>query len=516
MTTPIPYRHPTYSPAPSESARAVDAVAASSIASATPPDLTVATAWLSNAIEHVRADSASGARTHVANGQEPAVVRRNGRFHMLYVRGKVYYSSCPENLDPRVAANWTAEVEAISRAGVSTAHGSLYIEGSTAYYYFVDTGDQNTYVATASTADLSVWTDPHTVVLGPIGNLGNKISGNSYVVKDGATYYMFAEGSVNTTDAAGTIYPWLTYLATATSPLGPFTIGSTPLQSLRPPPNGSVSGSWLTRENGKWVMIYHGQEWGRTGTPTDIYRATATDISADAWTITNDGRPIMTRSHPYEMDQVADPEVCPGPTGIPYLFYSAVNNVSGNFHVMCTQLYPTLTRWTGSKWIPAEPIGGGELPYWNAFVPRVTQNSPHLDPTGQIRTGTWALSTSPAGMVNGCCRTNTSAANGDQIKFDLALSPGTYSLKVVHPKGPDMGIARVDLAYGSKYSVLVIGTIDQYAAEVSANNVATLNFTVDGRTPARAQIWFTVAGKNAASSGYAVADQGWQVVRTDY
>lgn len=483
-----------------------------------PADETAPGTRLSSGFAHLRADPAPGARYPIktGNAQEPSVWRGGGKFHLLYnLSGAVYYTSCTDTADPRLAANWTAGVQAFT-VGHGVAHASLYVEGATAYYYFTDGADQRIYVATASTADLTTWTVRSTAVAEPIGNLTTKVTGNSFVLKDGATYVMFAEGGNSETDAVGAFFPWEMYVGTSSSPLGPFTFGAAELETPKPGGAGSVSGAWVTREDGLWVMWFHGQAWGRSGTPTDIYRAVNSGtITADTWTITNGGRPVFSRAHPLEVDQVADAELATGPTGIPYLFYTGIDNTTGSFNLMVTQLYPTRIQSTPYGWRNAEPLGGGEAPQWNAFVPRATQNAPHLDPTGQARVGTWGLVTTPAGMYGGVARTNTSAASGDYLDFDVMLTPGAYSFSLLHPKGPDQGIVTVDLAYGSRFYNLPVGTIDQYAATESPNNRTALAFTIGGTAPAMGRIRLRTISKNASSTGFRIADQGWSLTRTD-
>jgi len=492
------------------------------IPSSIEPDPAVAKFWKSSALRHVRADPAIGARSQLFNFQEPASAHFGGKFHLLVNGGTtagIQYRSCPDNLDPLVAANWTAPVAVMGSGTPARNHGSLYIEGTTAYYYYARADDQQTYVSTADVSNMLTWTDNPTPVAPAAGNLGSKLAGNSFVVKDGSTYYMFLEASYRIADPDNTVssdsYPWMTFLATATSPLGPFTVPSTPLMSLRVNGLGSVSGAWITRENGVWGMYLHSEGWGRMGTPTDIYRAANSNIATDTWTFTNGGRPIYTRAHEREVDQVADPDICLGPDGAAYMFYTAINNMTGSFQIMCTRLLPTLMRRVGSSWVEAEPIQSGEDAAFTPFLPRVTQNTPMLDPAGESRIGTWALATTPAGMYGGVARQNTSAASGNAIDFDVMLAPGAYSLAVLHPKGPDRGILTAKLAVGGKYFNLTIGTIDQYAAAESVNNRSVLTFTYRGPKPAVCQLRFIVSAKNTASSGFTIADQGWQLTRTD-
>ena len=84
----------------------------------------------------------------------------------------------------------------------------------------------------------------------------------------------------------------------------------------------TVSGACLIKENGQFVLYYHA---GRSGSlPTEIYRATSPDMLT--WTISNNGYPIITRAHPYEVDQAADASVLQTADGKLYVYYTGIDN----------------------------------------------------------------------------------------------------------------------------------------------------------------------------------------------
>lgn len=484
------------------------------------PDPAVTKRWLSSAFKHVTADPSPSSRYQLFGGQEPSIWYDNGKYQMLYTDGggKVGYRFCSG--DPLVAANWSSELVVVSHTA-TTAHSALFIEGTTLNLYYIDTSTKQVYLATSTLAAPTAWTDsPNSPLLNVLPGNGSA-TGNIFVVKNGATYYMFVESlSQDSLGADGTTNSWQMQIYTSTSPAGPFTqqLGGARLTSLRPNGVGSVSGAWITSENGEWVMYYHGGAWARYF-PNDGYRATSTDLSSDSWTPLNQGGPFIKRAHAREVDQVADLSAVRGPDGQVYLFYAGNDNTPGftSFQIMGTKLHPRLMEYVDGAWRGAERSTDARLPVNNPFTPRVIQNVPQIDPTGQATSGTWALSATPSGMYGNCRRTNTSAASGDSIAFDAILTPGTWKLTWLYGTGPDHGINTIDLAVGDNGSYFSHpGTVDAYAASPTPNNLVTKTFTVYGTEAMRARIRFLSNTKNAASSGYVISDQGWTLTRTDY
>lgn len=478
--------------------------------------------WLSSALEHVTVDPNPGSRNPLWGGQEPSVWWDLDQWNMIYTNGLGRLAYRYTAGDPTDPANWSAE-DVILDLGRTTPHSYLYREAGTLYLYFADHADQGIYVITAPASDPGgTWTAPVKVIQPtvPTGISGFH-TGNMCVVKDGSTYYMFIEQlAQNNLVPDGTTNSWQMFVATGASPTGTFTdtvntLG--PLTTLRPNGMGSVSGPQVFRENGKWVMYYHGRAWARFF-PDQGYRATTDDLAADAWVPLDSGRPFIRRAHAREYDQIADLHVAQHPDGHAYLFYAANKNFNpGWFYIMCTPLLPALMRRNESgEWSAASLRDNGELAVYNAYTPRVQQSVPYLDPQGAARGGTWALDTAPADMHGGVRRTNTSAAQNNWIAYDLMLAPGTYRLSLVHGKGPDHATINVALAVMSPSDfVKNLGNIEGYAAAPSVNNVSTLDFTVYGTEAAWARIRFMASAKQAASSGYIISDQGWTLTRTD-
>jgi len=89
-----------------------------------------------------------------------------------------------------------------------------------------------------------------------------------------------------------------------------------------------------------------------------------------------------------------------------------------------------------------------------------------------------------------------SAGNqNDAISFKLFLQRGTYTLRYLHKKGNNHGIAKFKLDGTSK------GTIDSYAAVASLNNISSItNISVPHTGLYTLQL--IVDAKNVASTAY--------------
>jgi len=191
---------------------------------------------MSTLLRDAVAGATPASRTRLFAGQEPSVYRWGGSFHMYYnLPGSgVLHRTCPETKDPTVATNWSA-ASATVVPGLS--HQSVYEEGDNLWMYGVDVATENLKVATATKATPETWTVVSTPVMtAPIGNQPTSHTGNSYLVKRGPSdYVMFIEANWQGTYEGATIGLWQTWVATGTSPLGPFTkVGTEPLHSLRP------------------------------------------------------------------------------------------------------------------------------------------------------------------------------------------------------------------------------------------------------------------------------------------
>lgn len=492
---------------------------------------------VSSKLRHLHAASHPRSRRYLWDGQEPSLlwVESLNKWIMTFTGGSgfsgTYIRTCPGDKDPTVQGNWTSQVRIVDLGvGRASPHSFTYIEGSTAYCYFVDDLDKTKlYVATSPVANMTdgAWTiQAEPVVPASPGNLspaGQRL-GNPSLIKIGATYYMILEcqngdnlGDPN--DGNPLTYSWQVYLMKATSPTGTFTKVYGPITSLRLDGTGSVSGLDPHLEDGKIVAFLHGNPWARY-VPDDIYRAVIDPaaIETDAWSITNNGSYVLQRAHEFEVDQAVDPSVQTGPGGFSYMAYSANDNTAGTFRVMITRLLPTKVTWDQSAgdWIASEHRDS-DPPRWNYVAPRKHQWAAYVDPDGEAKQGTWNLTSSPSGMYGNARLTNTTLAQNDYIDFDVILGPGTWQLRPVFLRGPDHGIVKVSMAFASKFFLTTIGQWDGYAASQTLNAATLLTpFTVRGRKTARARLRFQVTDKNASSSGYAASMLAWSLKRTDF
>ena len=110
-----------------------------------------------------------------------------------------------------------------------------------------------------------------------------------------------------------------------------------------------------------------------------------------------------------------------------------------------------------------------------------------------------------AGQMFGVAASGPNTQNA-YIEWPVSLAPGTYTLRFIHSKNTNMGIATVSLNGSS------VGTIDCYAGSSTSNNVTDLTgITVAGGTTL---VRFTAATKNASSSGYVLFFPGFSLTRT--
>jgi hypothetical protein len=278
--------------------------------------------------------------------QEPSVWYHNGRWHMIHTGG----SSSPGlgyawAINPR--GPWTKHTGPVLGQGTGglaggTYHTNVYVEGSTAYCYFPDLAAGGMLkVATADLSDPTTWT-----IVGTVMDLPPNSSefGNTFLVKEGSTYYLFYECEYSNN--------WQIGIATATSPTGTFTSIQLPLNTLWPESRSSnVGGMWVAKENGQWVMWYHRGPQASVGgpLPTEIHRATSTDMIN--WTPLDNGRPVLTRESPQDVDQVADPFLVEA-ENVWYLFWEGFDNTAGDAAatIFASPLSPALKQWDGTAW----------------------------------------------------------------------------------------------------------------------------------------------------------------------
>lgn len=315
--------------------------------------------WLSNALKDLRVPKAPQLRQAIltktlswesAALQEASVWIANGKYNMLYASaGGQGYASCPLTSDPTKPANWTKNATAVIAGG---NHASVYVEGATVYCFANASADNTVKVYTSNIADPLTWSAGTTVMTLPAGN---NAFGNTFVVKDSGTYYLFIEYQVTATGR------WQMSQASSATLTGTYTLipAATIMQSLWPDADHQGSGgASVFKENGEWVMYYHSSMNWNGLLPSEAYRATAPSLGADNWTMTDNKQPIIRRVTAYEVDQIADVDLCRTPSGVTYAFWTGMHNRNtGNGFVgalHCAVMLPTLKRWDGNVWVNAE------------------------------------------------------------------------------------------------------------------------------------------------------------------
>lgn len=331
---------------------------------------------LSGLLQHGRFSSDVGDRAVAITGgattnsvQEPAPWYYNGKYYMLATRGFaspglwLYWS-------PSRGGPWTVVGNAAVISG--RYHSFVYIEGGTVYCYAPDSAtDTHLHVHTASAAAIetqanggaaATWTDVTSWEI-TATITGMTLWGNVCLFKDPDTsvYHLLAEGS---TAAAS----WQMAYCTMDTPTGTITAVDTLITSLRPSAGNAtatVSGPNLFKEGSTYVLFYH---CGVSGSlPTSIYKATCTDLSADAWTIKNNGQPIITRQHKYEVDQVADIAIVQDPTtGRPYAYWTAMDNTAQASYIMGAPMRPGMVENINGTWVS---LGGESQPNPGILIP---------------------------------------------------------------------------------------------------------------------------------------------------
>jgi hypothetical protein len=296
--------------------------------------------------------------------QEPSVWTDATYYYLLYTGGNgLCLRRCPIGSDPMVAANWTkftgpgSSGQVIGNGAASIAglvnHASVFQEGSTLYCYANVVATNTLDVFTASTADPTTWTRVGTVLASSLlTGLAANLWGNPRVVKDGSTYYLMQEYRVSATGQ------WQMAWATSSSPTSGFAFTTGTLTTLYPDTDhASSSGAWLAKENGVWTLVYHLQN--TIGGLSQIYVATTPSLGADNFTIQHGAQPLVRRVSPYEIEQVADPEVLRMPNGQAYLFWSAIDNRNSTMRIMAQPLLPTRKVWNGNSWAALDALDDG-------------------------------------------------------------------------------------------------------------------------------------------------------------
>lgn len=254
--------------------------------------------------------SASQPWQHGAQG-EPSVWHDRDGWHMIYSAGwdqaAIGYATAPRPSGP-----WTDHGKILGLGAGGYAHqaarNSILIDHCRLFVYFT----------APLGGPLMVATGPNAMNLHVVGKvLTGRPVVNTSVVRDGKHYRLLFEQNI---DSAA---HWAVGYADATSPLGPFTVRTFPLRSLRVG-DGAVGGPDLHKTPDGFDVLYHAARHGTL--PTDIYRATSTDLIH--WT-----RPSLVVAHPGGFfDQAADPSEADR-----WLFYSVADNTHGKGYTTVTR-----------------------------------------------------------------------------------------------------------------------------------------------------------------------------------
>jgi len=490
--------------------------------------------WNSSLLQHAAIDNSPTQKFQLqAGAEEPSVWEYPLGTHNLIVQnsGVQIWYSCTG--DPTVIGNWSSGTTVLGNGvggEASTAEHSWVLPyNGVLYLYYVDSTQENLYCATASISNPAVFTKQGQKILdGTTITGGDGVIGDISVFVNNGTFYLFADYGLTT-------YGYSIALCTSPTPVAAFTIKIAPLLSLRQtiPVNGvthdneySSSGSWvgLDFDGVTVVMYYHCTPFGNQAIPTDIYRATIplSAIATDAWTPTDLGLPILSRTAYNEIQQVADPFIYTPSTGGKYMFWEGSNNygTAGN-QLYVALLKPNLVQWDGYGWKNAGIRGDYIRPLceYGAVMNQsmIAAMQPAGAPAAPAVIGTWALDYTVAnGYLYGAVGYNSSAAQNDQIQFDVWVYPGLYRLYLIATTGPAQGIMTMtlDSAFVTGNSGQAWNTIDTYSASTVYNvPLSNGSLQVNGYGPFHARMIWKMATKNASSSGYSLAWNSWLLVK---
>jgi hypothetical protein len=441
---------------------------------------------------------------------EPSLWWDGSRWNLTYsATTTINLAYCPGNLNPMAPANWTkigpilGKYSGTTYGGVNAANRSaVYIEGNTTYLVFTD--GANVRIASAASSNLAAWTDQG-ILFTPATNPGNQ-----FLIKDGATYYLFSEYA----SGGG----WQTAVYTASAVTGPYTQVLATVASLQPFSGSSVSGIWIGKEGSTFVAYFHSGPF--VSLPTSIYRATTTSLTTDSWTIDNQALPVVRRAAPYEVDQVADPFIARSPGSVTYMVWDCMDNTPGvalKGSIAITAMRPIRKLHDGAVWQAVDTHDDRAFDLLERFPP-IIQIVPWMgDPSQSV--GTWAAVVDPTVPGNAYYR-NTSAALHDQISWDVMLQPGTYDLTVVYKPGTNAG--QISAYLGLGISPVSSGwpsgnPLEGYSASPPAFASYTWpNYTITGTEVVRRILTLRVNGQNASSTGFLANLIAVQLRRTDH
>lgn len=368
--------------------------------------------WLSSSLLDARPMAGVDDRSIVLNAtvgwegtglQEPTVWYNTAtnQYNMLYAgnftTARIGFASAPHPKGPWTKFSGNPVIGGGAASFANNAyHGTIYIEGGTLYFYFVDaTANTTINVATSTMANPTVWTT---------SGLGNPVVstffntssfGSPRVFKLApSSYVMFLEAAYDSAAFQMT-------MLTATNPLGPWTVLNYPMYTLWPNPQvnqgatnggiyGTVSGAQVFQEGNTFIMYYHGGADNPYGAyPTFVYRAYTTDPALMNWTVDLVNQPFIRQVKVDETEQIANVAMVQDPGQGWWAFYGSNNNEGftvGNINVM--RLQQTLKQWDGVQWSPIVqvPTGNGyaldlyQTAVLTAAYIAVNQDEVNIDP----------------------------------------------------------------------------------------------------------------------------------------
>jgi hypothetical protein len=256
---------------------------------------------------------------------EPSIMYDNGKFRLWYI--KYGSSSTPTHtlwytetttIEPNVATTWSTPTVAYKANGLTAMVNNTIVRkfGST-YYLYCRAGTGFGPISVATSSDGLLFNDAATALANTASGFGNVGYYNCDVIYDPVSnqYKMIMEAR-----DVSNIY--LLGYATATSPLGPFTMVGQITGALPGLGTGNHGGPSLNLVDGKPQMWYHADPIEGI-IPMELYRASSTNYSA--WTMALGGTPFIVRERNHEWDQSSDVSVIEE-NGESYAIYNQMDN----------------------------------------------------------------------------------------------------------------------------------------------------------------------------------------------
>lgn len=120
----------------------------------------------------------------------------------------------------------------------------------------------------------------------------------------------------------------------------------------------------------------------------------------------------------------------------------------------------------------------------------------------------WSTISTAGANAAFAARMQSSGAQNDSITFNVALTPGTWEVSLLHERDPDNGI------YSVRFDGVEKGTIDGYAAAQTVNVISMVS-GIDVPVAKQVALSLVMATKNASSSSYFGRIQHLQLRKTD-